>query len=62
SVDAIISNVDRKNRVINLSIKSKDAVADKQAIADQRAKSESEAKGPTTIGDLIKEQLSQKGE
>jgi small subunit ribosomal protein S1 len=61
-VEAIISNVDRKNRVINLSIKSKDAVADKQAIADQRAKSESEAKGPTTIGDLIKEQLSQKGE
>ena len=62
TVDAIISNVDRKNRVINLSIKSKDAVADKQAIADQRAKSESEVKGPTTIGDLIKEQLSQKGE
>ena len=61
-VEAIISNVDRKNRVINLSIKSKDAVADKQAIADQRAKSESEVKGPTTIGDLIKEQLSQKGE
>ena len=62
SVDAIISNVDRKNRVINLSIKSKDAVADKQAIADQRAKSEADVKGPTTIGDLIKEQLSQKGE
>ena len=62
SVEAIISNVDRKNRVINLSIKSKDAVADKQAIADQRAKSEADVKGPTTIGDLIKEQLSQKGE
>ncbi len=62
SVDAIISNVDRKNRVINLSIKSKDAAADKQAIADQRAKSEADVKGPTTIGDLIKEQLSQKGE
>jgi small subunit ribosomal protein S1 len=62
SVDAVISNVDRKNRVINLSIKAKDAVADKQAIADQRAKSEADVKGPTTIGDLIKEQLSQKGE
>ncbi len=62
AVEAIISNVDRKNRVINLSIKSKDAVADKQAIADQRAKSEADVKGPTTIGDLIKEQLSQKGE
>ena len=62
SVDAIISNVDRKNRVINLSVKSKDAAADKQAIAEQRAKSEADVKGPTTIGDLIKEQLSQKGE
>ena len=62
SVEAVISNVDRKNRVINLSIKSKDAVADKQAIAEQRAKSEADVKGPTTIGDLIKEQLSQKGE
>ena len=62
SVEAIISNVDRKNRVINLSIKAKDAVADKQAIAEQRAKSEADVKGPTTIGDLIKEQLSQKGE
>ena len=61
-VEAIISNIDRKNRVINLSIKSKDAAADKQAIADQRAKSEADVKGPTTIGDLIKEQLSQKGE
>ena len=61
-VEAVISNVDRKNRVINLSIKAKDAVADKQAIADQRAKSEADVKGPTTIGDLIKEQLSQKGE
>ncbi len=62
AVEAVISNVDRKNRVINLSIKAKDAVADKQAIADQRAKSEADVKGPTTIGDLIKEQLSQKGE
>ena len=61
-VEAVISNVDRKNRVINLSIKAKDAVADKQAIADQRAKAEADVKGPTTIGDLIKEQLSQKGE
>lgn len=61
-VEAIISNVDRKNRIINLSIKSKEAAADKQAIADQRAKSEADVKGPTTIGDLIKEQLSQKGE
>ena len=61
-VEAVISNVDRKNRVINLSIKAKDAVADKQAIAEQRAKAEADVKGPTTIGDLIKEQLSQKGE
>jgi len=60
-VEAVISNIDRKNRVINLSIKAKDAAEEKQALADQRAKSE-ELAGPTTIGDLIKEQLSQKGE
>ena len=61
-VEAVISNVDRKNRVINLSVKAKDMAEEKQAIADQRAKSEADMAGPTTIGDLIKEQLSQKGE
>ncbi len=57
-VEAKIINVDRKNRIINLSIKSKDIDDEKQAMREVREK-QSEAQGPTTIGDLIKEQLQQ---
>ena len=60
SVEAVITSVDRKNRIISLSVKAKDAVADKEALKEQRAKAEAEMTGPTTIGDLIKEQLNQK--
>jgi small subunit ribosomal protein S1 len=59
-VEALITIVDRKNRGISLSIKAKDNADDRQALKDQRAKSDSEISGPTTIGDLIKEQLNQK--
>ena len=60
-VEAAITIVDRKNRVISLSVKAKDSVADKAALKEQQAKAEAEmASGPTTIGDLIKEQLEQK--
>ncbi|WP_020406765.1 30S ribosomal protein S1 [Hahella ganghwensis] len=57
-VEAKIISVDRKNRVINLSVKSKDIDEEKQAIRDVKEK-QTEAQGPTTIGDLIKEQLQQ---
>jgi len=57
-VEAKIISVDRKNRVISLSIKSKDIDEEKQAIRDVKDK-QTEAQGPTTIGDLIKEQLQQ---
>ena len=55
-VEAKIINVDRKNRVINLSVKSKDVDDEKQALKDVREK-QVESSGPTTIGDLIKEQM-----
>ena len=55
-VEAKIINVDRKNRVINLSVKSKDIDDEKQAMKDVREK-QMESAGPTTIGDLIKEQM-----
>ncbi|WP_396586920.1 30S ribosomal protein S1 [Bermanella sp. R86510] len=55
-VEAKIISVDRKNRNIALSVKSKDEVDDKEAIKQLREK-ESDQAGPTTIGDLIKEQL-----
>jgi small subunit ribosomal protein S1 len=55
-VEAKIINIDRKNRVINLSVKSKDIDDEKQAMKDVREK-QVESSGPTTIGDLIKEQM-----
>ena len=58
-VEAKIINIDRKNRVINLSVKSKDVDDEKQAMKDVREK-QVESAGPTTIGDLIKEQMQNK--
>ncbi|ARU57505.1 30S ribosomal subunit protein S1 [Oleiphilus messinensis] len=55
-VEAKIISVDRKNRVINLSVKSKDIDDEKQAMKDVKDK-QVESAGPTTIGDLIKEQM-----
>ncbi|PXF31318.1 30S ribosomal protein S1 [Pokkaliibacter plantistimulans] len=55
-VEARIQNIDRKNRVIMLSVKAKD-VAEEKAAMQQMRQAQSEASGPTTIGDLIKEQL-----
>ncbi|MAA71674.1 MAG: 30S ribosomal protein S1 [Bermanella sp.] len=55
-VEAKIIMVDRKNRSISISVKSKDEVEEKEAIKAHREK-ETEAAGPTTIGDLIKQQL-----
>jgi len=58
-VEAKIISIDRKNRVINLSIKSKDVEDDKQALENVRTKTAETASGATTIGDLIKEQMQQ---
>ncbi len=55
-VEAKIISVDRKSRVISLSIKAKDVADDKDAMQDLR-KQEMLAAGPTTIGDLIKQQM-----
>src|SRR5574344_2679510 len=55
-VEAKIINIDRKSRVINLSIKSKDVEDEKDAMKELR-KQEVEAAGPTTIGDLIRQQM-----
>ena len=57
-VEAKIISIDRKNRVINLSVKSKDVEDDKQALQSVREKA-ADNSGATTIGDLIKEQMQQ---
>lgn len=56
-IEARIISIDRKSRVINLSIKAKDDADEKAAMKELRGKQEEPVAGPTTIGDLIKAQL-----
>lgn len=56
SVEAKIISVDRKNRVISLSVKSKDVAEEKAAVKEHSTKT-AEAAQPATIGDLIKAQM-----
>ncbi len=59
SVEAKITGIDRRNRVITLSIRAKDQAEEKAALkAVQNA--EVEVSGPTTIGELIKAQMAAK--
>jgi len=55
-VEAKITSVDRKNRVILLSVKSKD-IADEKAAVKEHSQKTAEAAQPATIGDLIKAQI-----
>ncbi|MEI7969683.1 MAG: 30S ribosomal protein S1 [Betaproteobacteria bacterium] len=58
-VNAMIINIDRKNRTINLSIKAKDAAEETEAI--QRVASESPNNaGTTNLGALLKAKLDNK--
>ncbi|WP_281645506.1 30S ribosomal protein S1 [Parendozoicomonas sp. Alg238-R29] len=60
-LEAKIVSVDRKNRVISLSIKAKDEADEKVAMKELRSKKQDvEVGGPTTIGDLIKAQMESK--
>ncbi len=52
-VEARIINIDRKSRVINLSIKAKDEAEERDAMNNLRANT-SEGTSPRTLGDLIK--------
>jgi small subunit ribosomal protein S1 len=56
SVEAMIINVDRKSRSINLSIKAKDQAEQSEAIQKLQAES-SAASGTTSLGALLKAKL-----
>ncbi|OKK40985.1 30S ribosomal protein S1 [Pseudomonas protegens] len=58
-VEAKIISVDRKSRVIQLSIKSKDVEDEKEDIQSLRDKPAASdiAAGPTTLGDLLRAQM-----
>lgn len=58
TIEAKIVSIDRKNRVIGLSVKAKDVDEEKAAVKELKERA-AEAAGPTTIGDLIKAKLDQ---
>ena len=60
-VEAMIINVDRKTRGINLSIKAKDNAEQNEAMQKFSADSHSAASGTTNLGALLKAKLNQQG-
>jgi len=60
SVEAQVSGVDRRNRLINLSIKDKDKTEEKKATEEYQEKAA--ATGTTSLGDILKEQMMKKDE
>jgi len=58
-VEAKIIAVDRKNRSISLSVKSKDVEEEKSALKEHSTKQNEQA-APATLGDLIKAQMQNK--
>lgn len=57
-VEAKIISVDRKNRIVSLSVKAKDLDEEKEVMKELRRKDESA--GSTTLGDLLKAKLGEK--
>ncbi|KAF4533601.1 hypothetical protein B566_EDAN005648 [Ephemera danica] len=60
-VEAMIINVDRKTRGINLSIKAKDQAEQHEAMQKLASESASAASGTTNLGALLKAKLNQQG-
>jgi small subunit ribosomal protein S1 len=59
-IEAMIINVDRKNRVINLSIKAKDMTEQDSAMKKLAADTSAAASGSTNLGALLKAKLENK--
>src|SRR5213593_1387680 len=60
SVSAMIINVDRKNRSINLSIKAKDHAEEAEAMQRMSAENSGASAGTTNLGALLKAKLDNK--
>jgi small subunit ribosomal protein S1 len=56
TIEAKITGVDRKTRVVSLSIKAKEAHEEAQAIQNYKSEAGRTTTG-TTLGDLLKEQM-----
>jgi len=59
TVEAMVVNVDRRNRNVVLSIKQLESKQQSEALQAVQQQGAEEA-GPTTIGDLIKQQMDKK--
>ena len=59
-VELMVIGVDRKNRVISLSIKAREIAEEKGAVEEHKKQATSAA--PTTVGDLLKSQLDTQNE
>ncbi len=58
-IEAKFTGIDRKNRVISLSIKAKEAHDEAEAVESYRS---SDSTSGTTLGDLLKERIAEGGE
>ena len=58
-IEAKIINIDRKNRVISLSAKAKEEHEEKEALSSYQNESSSSS-GATTLGELLKEKMTEK--
>ena len=61
-VEAKIVSVDRKNRLIGLSIKAKLQDDERSNLRDHQTREAVQQRGPTTLGELIKRQMDKSGE
>ena len=61
SVTAMIINVDRKNRSINLSVKAKDLAEESDAMKQMRSENAASAAGSTNLGALLRAKLDKSG-
>jgi small subunit ribosomal protein S1 len=60
-VTAVVVNVDRKSRNIQLSVKAKDAADQQEAMASLTAQSARENAGTTSLGALLRAKLDNNG-
>jgi len=61
SVTAMIINVDRKNRSINLSVKAKDTAEETDSMKQIRSENAASAAGSTNLGALLRAKLDKSG-
>jgi len=59
-IEAKIINIDRKNRQVSLSIKSKEEHDEKEALSSYQKDSSASTSGSTSLGELLKEKMTKK--